>query len=69
MYRECWVENMVEVDWEQMEESFTACGRGGIAGVINISPGISSLRETAIGKLVEHTLEGGEKEGISLWNG
>lgn len=59
MYRESWVEDVVEVDREQVKESFTPCSRGGIAGVVNVSPGISSLREAAVGKLVEDTLDGG----------
>lgn len=43
------VEDVVEVDGEQVKEPLVACSHDGIAGVVNVSPGIGALREATIG--------------------
>ena len=48
-YRESWVEDVVEVDREKVKEPFVACSHDGVAGVVNVSPGIGALREATIG--------------------
>ena len=48
-YSECWVEYVVQVDWHEVEEPLTASCCHGVAGVVNISPCIGTLGETAIG--------------------
>lgn len=48
-YSESWIKDVVEIDGHKVEESLTASGRHGVAGVVNVSPSIGALRETASG--------------------
>ena len=58
---------MVEVDGEEVEESFAASSGHCVAGVVHVRPGIGSLSQTAVGHQIQHSLEeereGGRKRG------
>lgn len=60
-YCESWIEDVVEVDGEKVKEPFVACSHDGIASVVNVSPGVGALRETAIGQHIEDTLREGRR--------
>lgn len=53
---------MVKIDGHEVEKTFATSRRHGVAGVINIRPSISALRETAISQQVQDALWVRERE-------
>lgn len=49
---ECWVEDVIDVDREDLEEALFACGGDGVGGVIGVCPGVGAVGEAAVCELV-----------------
>ena len=45
-----WIYNMINVNWQDIQKSLASGGRNGVTGMVNISPCVSTLRQSAVGE-------------------
>ena len=53
---QCWIEDVVQVDGEEVEESLAAGCSHCVAGVVHVGPCVGALRQTSVGQQVQYTL-------------
>lgn len=55
-HRESWIQHMVQVDRQEVEESLRAsCGHG-VAGVVSVRPRIGARGQATVGQVVQYAL-------------